>query len=31
MVCSPARCGCLTPSLIAPKRTGEFLFVRAKK
>ena len=31
LVCSPARCGCLTPSLIAPKRTGEFLFVRAKK
>ena len=31
LVCSPARCGCLTPSLIAPKRTGEFLFVRATK
>ena len=31
LVCSPARCGCLTPSLIAPKRTGEFSFVRATK
>ena len=31
LVRRPARCGCLTPYLIAPKRTGEFLFVRATK
>lgn len=31
LVCSPARCGCLTPSLIAPKLTGGFSFVRATK
>lgn len=31
LVRRPARCGYLTPYLIAPKRTGEFLFVRATK
>lgn len=31
LVCRPARCGCLTPYSIAPKRTGEFLIVQASK
>lgn len=31
LVCSPARCGYLTPYLIAPKRTGEFLIFQASK
>ncbi len=31
LVCSLARCGYLTPSLIAPKRTSEFLIFQASK
>ena len=31
LVCSPARCGYLTPYLIAPKRTSEFLIFQASK
>ena len=31
LVCSPARCGYLTPYSIAPKRTGEFLIFQASK
>ncbi|MDR2005348.1 MAG: hypothetical protein LBQ74_20180 [Prevotella sp.] len=31
LVCSPAGCGYLTPSLSVPKRTGEFLIVQSSK
>lgn len=31
LVCSSVRCGCLTPSLIAPKRTDVFCFSRVQK
>nr|DAO94805.1 MAG TPA: hypothetical protein [Caudoviricetes sp.] len=31
MVCSLARCGYLTPYLIAPKRTSGFLIFQASK
>ena len=31
LVCSSVRCGCLTPSLITPKRTDVFCFSRVQK